>query len=283
MAKTWKEYKTKYLKVRHRKVEKAIMFAAQRAQYFLASEIDSDFQETSSELIHETLRIYSANNHDLYFKLFELDAHIRVTDDLIDEDILTRDEFDPNEIKVAIEFFSKEFPEANRVSQLFSDELSLLNEKNNDNQKKILLQIMSNRTSDIDLIIEKLVKDKGTALSEINLRLSKDFLAKWHILDSIITDLWYIKQDKVKNDFNLFLKAKNFNLSFDFIKSHLRENITEMGRVFKKIKVHPHKMFLQKTLKNAELLSDLVYMPLIDDYAKSEEDWYQSLISLKLL
>jgi len=202
MAKTWKEYKTKYLKVRHRKVEKAIMFAAQRAQYFLASEIDSDFQETSSELIHETLRIYSANNHDLYFKLFELDAHIRVTDDLIDEDILTRDEFDPNEIKVAIEFFSKEFPEANRVSQLFSDELSLLNEKNNDNQKKILLQIMSNRTSDIDLIIEKLVKDKGTALSEINLRLSKDFLAKWHILDSIITDLWYIKQDKVKNDFN---------------------------------------------------------------------------------
>mgnify|MGYP001617533523 CR=1 FL=1 len=283
MTKTWKEYKTKYPKVRHRKVEKAIMFATQRAQYFLASKIDSDFQETASELTNGILRIYSAKNHDLYFKLFELDAYIRITDDLIDEDILTRNEFDPSEIKTVIKNFSNELPEADQISQLFSDELSLLSEKSKPVQERTLLQIMSNRTSDIDLIIEKLVKDKGTALSEIDLQFSKEFLAKWHIMDSIITDLWYIKQDKIKNDFNLFLKAKNFDLSLDFIKDNLKETIAEMGRVFTKIAAHPYKSFLQKALSNAENLSNLVYIPLIDDYAKSEGEWYQSLISLKLL
>lgn len=282
-TKNWKEFKTKYPRVRHRKVEKAIMFAIQRANYFLAANISDDLQETSSELINGTLRVFSTNSHNLYFQLFEIDALIRSTDDLIDEDIMTRKHYELKEIETVIDNFSGNFPQGKRIAQLFRDEIEIQREVNEDRQREILLRIMSNRTSDIDLLVEKILEINGTRLDQELLKVSQKLLSNWQIFDSIITDLWYIKQDKAKGDFNLFLMTKSLGLSVDFIKDYLRNVVGEIVSLNKLVEGHVYSVFLNKVAHNSAFLLDNVYISLINDYEKGDEDWYQSLLSFKLL
>ena len=119
MTKIWREYETRYPSVRHRKVEKAIIFSLQRSKYFLGAKINKDLEETTSELTNGLLKIYSERNHKIYLELFELDALIRSTDDLIDEDILTRKHYSLEEVRQTINRFSKLLPAAKQVTQLF--------------------------------------------------------------------------------------------------------------------------------------------------------------------
>lgn len=282
--KIWQEFKTEFPDVRHRKVEKAIMFSLQRAEFFLGAQVGNDLRHTASELSAGILRVYSEQDHQLYFDLFELDARIRAADDLIDEDIMTRPSYNANDIEEAIKAFEKELPSAHNVAQLFRDEFNLRQQVGIEEQQAGILRIIENRMSDIDLLIGRICIYKGTLLSELDLEYSRDFLKQWHMLDSVITDLWYIAQDDTKGSFNVFLKARELNLGCDFITALLESTVIKMTQSMSHISPeHIHKGFMDKALKNATLLSKLVYVPLINDFDQGEDVWYESLISLKLI
>jgi hypothetical protein len=282
--KTWKEFNTQFPAVRHRKVEKAIMFSLQRAEYFLGARVGSDLRHTTSELSSGVLKVYAEQSHQLYSDLFELDARIRAADDLIDEDIMTRPSYDADDVERAIKNFEQELPAAHNIAQLFRDEFNLRYQNGAKDQQLGIAKVIENRMADIDLLIDRICINQGIQLSAEDLKHSRDFLHQWHMFDSIITDLWYIAQDGAKGSFNIFLKAKELNLGCTFIIVLLESIMEQMAHHLNAVSpAHIHRGFLEKAHSNAVSLTKLIYIPLMEDFEHDEDAWYQSLIALKLL
>ncbi|HEC64525.1 MAG TPA: hypothetical protein ENI23_04455 [bacterium] len=279
----WKSFKTKYPNVRFRKVEKAIMFSLQRAKYFLGADLPLGIEHTTSRLIGDQLEVYSNNFHSFYFELFEMDALIRTTDDMIDEDLLTSTKIDEEEIMNVIKKFERDLPEGARITRLFRNESYLRSTDKQNRRKELLSAILWDRSSDIDLLVDQLLVHYGTEHKKDMIIRSRKFLYTWEQYETAITDLWYSRQDKTKNSFNVFNFIKRESIEYSFLVKLLDGNLQALNTMLDGLKGHKYHSFLVKASEyNKKIFSD-VYIKLIREFFKDEELFYQSFLAMKLI
>lgn len=239
-------------------IKKGIYYLGAQIPYELTKLLISPLSQPFEEIIKE---------YPVVGELYETDAKIRETDDLLDEVLSKKEPFPIEEMRKVIAEFVALSPNFNEAGKLFSLELAIREHKKDTEQlRSRIKELIDLRPCDYFLLANILIERQGSALNEDDLGYAISFFHEFQRLRDFLDDMMSIEEDTLKNSYNSIVIGKACGIPWNFFDEVVLDKLSKMDEYSKKIYQHPYQDLLSKTVTFWMAEYNLLFKPLLTTY-----------------
>lgn len=253
-------------KVNYDKIFKTVRGSIKKAIFYLDCPIPYDLSEA---LVKPNLD----NLKELYLKypvleeLIKLDAEIRTTDDILDDELSKIEPKPVSQMKQVIDVFASLDQRYEMVVKLFRTELEILTENLDlgtlEDKIKKLIQV---RPCDFFLLVDVIHRYYPSKLNKDDFYYSYSFYLEFQALRDLLDDIMSIEEDIIKNDYNSIVVGKNKGLSYNYFVRLISKKFELLNNLYSHIETHPNRHLLKHSIKFWEEQYELLFKPLLTSY-----------------